>query len=93
MPTIVNLTNHSYFNLNGDGNILEHYFKIFSKEITEAENSYNIRGKFLNIENTVFDFREFAQLKERIKSGELEGTKGFDHGFKLDFDKKLQLAA
>ena len=57
--TILNFTNHSYFNLNGtfDDDILDHEIKIKSNTITEINSDLIPTGKFLDVRNTPFDFR------------------------------------
>jgi len=58
--TVLNPTNHSYFNLkgNGKGDILDHHVKIHSDKILEANNGLIPTGNFYSVENTPFDFRK-----------------------------------
>ena len=81
--TPVNLTNHSYFNLAGVGNILGHKLKLAAKYYTPVDASSIPTGKLAPVAGTAFDFtkpkiigRDFAQLLER--------PIGYDHNFVLN---------
>ncbi|PIE98541.1 MAG: galactose-1-epimerase [Treponema sp.] len=75
-PTIVNFTNHSYFNLNpagmrSDGNyvsVLNHEVQIFSNEYLELDNELIPTGKILTTENTDYDFRKPKPLSHGINN-------------------------
>ena len=54
--TPINITNHAYFNLAGNGKILNHTLKMNSKYILEVRKGLIPTGKFINVENTPFDF-------------------------------------
>lgn len=75
--TIVNLTNHSYFNLAGSGNILGHELILHADAFTPVSDDLTPTGEILPVENTVMDFR----TARPITSG------GYDHNFVLrDWD-------
>jgi aldose 1-epimerase len=66
--TVVNLTNHSYFNLKGEnnGDALDTILKINSFEFTETDVQYIPTGRILPLKNTCYDFTEFRKLGECI---------------------------
>ncbi|HSC55267.1 MAG TPA: aldose epimerase family protein [Phnomibacter sp.] len=83
-PTIVNLTNHSYFNLSGfqTPTIYEHLLKVNAHSYTE-KNSNNIpTGNFNRVLNTPYDFLQFKKIGERIHS--LCDDRGYDINYVLD---------
>ncbi|KKI90206.1 aldose epimerase [Bacillus sp. SA1-12] len=94
--TLVNLTNHTYFNLSGNikNDILSHKLKINSKKFLELNEDFIPTGTFLDVENTPFDFLKEKELREAIladhKQVQLVGQ-GIDHPFLLDDDQKKEI--
>ncbi|KAA0550444.1 galactose mutarotase [Bacillus sp. BGMRC 2118] len=87
--TIVNLTNHTYFNLSGNlkENILHHNLSVDSNEVLEVDSSCIPTGKIMQVEGTVFDLRAGAVLDKISKSNHpqlaLVGG-GLDHPYLLN---------
>lgn len=96
--TIVNLTNHSYFNLGGhsSGDILNHRVKINSKNITVADKESIPTGEIRNILGTPMDFTEFKCIGRDINKeyDQLINGNGYDHNWIIDdYNGKLKKAA
>ena len=64
MTTVVNPTNHSYFNLDGhnSGTIFKHYMEIYSGQMLELGNDMIPTGEIIDISDTPFDFRKSKQI-------------------------------
>jgi len=80
-PTILNLTNHAYFNLEGHdkGNIYGHKVKLASNEYTPVDSTSIPTGEIASVQGTVFDLREeTAMAPEQL--AKVDG-KGYDHNF------------
>ena len=85
--TIINLTNHAYFNLNGDrSSIGNHEVWINSEMYLPMGRDMLPTGDIANVKGTVFDFRTKARLEERLaaSSAQLQLAGGFDHFFMLN---------
>lgn len=74
--TPINITNHAYFNLAGKGKILNHTLKMNSKYILEVKKGLIPTGKFVNVENTPFDFTTEKSLGKDIQKIKIGG---YDH--------------
>lgn len=93
-PTIINLTVHPYFNLNGvqNGNILNHKLQIFAGHYAPIDKTGIPTGEIAQVAGTDMDFREPAFLSKAIQSTfpQIVMKEGLDHTWVLDRkDKKL----
>ena len=95
MDTIINLTQHSYFNLNGNTgeDILNHKIKIDSNQITEIDHQLIPTGKFLDVKGTPLDLRKFTRIGKMINQNyqQINFAKGYDHNFVLSSNKTKEI--
>ena len=85
--TIINLTNHSYFNLTGEKeNIDNHLLKINSKEYIPVNSNLIPIGQFENVANTPFNFNNYKSIGKGInsKNNQLSIGNGYDHCWVLN---------
>ena len=89
-PTVLNLTNHSYFNLAGAGNgdILSHQVEINAEKFTPINGNLIPTGEYVEVGGTPFDFRKSTAIGERINTDheQLKLAGGYDHNFVLNSD-------
>jgi aldose 1-epimerase len=82
--TIVNLTNHAYFNLAGGGHILDHELTLHADAFTPVSKELIPTGQIESVENTEMDFRQSRAI----------ATGGYDHNFVLnEYDGSLRPVA
>jgi aldose 1-epimerase len=85
--TVVNLTNHAYFNLKGAGNgdILDHRLTIDARYYTPVDQGLIPTGKQARVDGTPFDFRTSEPIGSRIGADDeqLRFGRGYDHNFVL----------
>jgi aldose 1-epimerase len=95
-PTPINLTNHSFFNLGDDADILDHELKLFAQRFTPVDATLIPTGELRAVQGTPFDFRMPARIGARIDAddAQLARAGGYDHNFILDGkDGRLDVAA
>ena len=86
--TVLNLSHHSFFNLEGDGEgtILDHILTVNSKAITPVNGLLIPTGEIMCVKNTPFDFNEPHAIGERVNDEhpQLKAGAGYDHNFIID---------
>jgi aldose 1-epimerase len=94
-PTACNLTNHVFFNLAGQGSILDHRVTLRSDRIVPVTAALIPTGEFMDVSNTPFDFRRAHAIGERIGAphDQLRRGRGYDHCYDLGTDKAMKSAA
>ncbi len=98
-PTIVNLTNHSFFNLEGTlagADVLDHRLTLAADRFLAIDpTAIPLAGAPRTVAGTPFDFRAPTEIGARIRHNDeqLKNGRGYDHNFCLDNGGRLELAA
>ena len=95
--TVINMTNHSYFNLNGhnSGTILNHSMQLFAERFTAVDGESIPTGELPPVDGTAFDFRKPRTIADAMAQDcqQLKNTGGIDHNFVLSAEKGMRKAA
>lgn len=88
-PTVINMTNHSYFNLSGDPagySITDDILYVNASSYTPVDNTFMTTGEIVPVEGTPFDFRAPHAVGDQIDADneQIRNGKGYDHNWVLD---------
>jgi aldose 1-epimerase len=87
--TVLNLSQHAYFNLAGGGSALDHRLTLAASRYTTVD-AHLIPVALAAVDGTPFDFRRATRVGERIRHGhpQLALARGYDHNWVLDRDRE-----
>jgi aldose 1-epimerase len=96
-PTVVNLTNHTYYNLAGYGSVESQVMTVMADQVTPTDINQVPTGEFTNVADTALDFRNPKPIGRDLRSSEPQMLigRGYDHNYVLRKSKPgaLELAA
>ena len=84
--TVINLTNHIYFNLTGSGPVTSQLLQLNADGVTPTDTQQIPTGEIAPVAGTAFDFRQARAIEERVDSDEpqMAIARGYDHNFVLN---------
>lgn len=91
-PTPINLTNHNYWNLAGQGKVLDHQLTLHADRYLEVDPGLIPTGRFLDVQDSPFDFRQPKTIGSRIRQIDAE-PQGYDHCYVLNAEGDLTVPA
>ena len=91
--TPLNITNHSYFNLNGSGTVKDHIIRVNADSFLELGPGMIPTGRILPVKGTALDLTDNKRIGCVLCSNELDMTGGVDHSFPLENGGELKEAA
>lgn len=95
-PTLVNLTNHAYFNLSAhDGDVLDHVFRLPGQHFLPVDGTLIPTGELRAVVGTPMDFTQPAALRERLAApdAQLQIASGYDHTWVVEANNGPHVAA
>ena len=86
--TVINMTNHSYFNLSGDASksTVDHVLYVNANQMTPIDETVGVTGEIVKVDGTPFDFRTPHAISEEIEKDneQIKFANGIDHNFVLN---------
>lgn len=97
-PTVINMTNHSYFNLNGDPElpITDNLLAINADRFTPVDTTFMTTGDIVPVDGTPMDFTRARIIAEGVEAVDYEQVRngnGLDHNWVLNTDRRLEVEA
>lgn len=100
-PTVINMTNHSYFNLSGDptNKITEDSLMVAASQFTPVDDTYMTTGEIATVKGTLFDFTTMKLIgldmtEENVANDvQMHNGNGYDHNWVLDTERNIEKVA